>query len=673
MAIAKAVVERISVTGVVTERRDESLNSAQVIRYGTRTVDTGDFQFDIRTNIDQNDNIKYIQDIVDTDLLAAIWNFQLTTNDEGGYDHDGPDLVESRFVNPNGTNNTKKFQAQYILSFDESTGTDYFEITDDPRLDMTKQFDLYIWCQFSSSLGSYSTDEKAIIFSKYDGTNGGIEVGFIHKSSGDKRLFVRTLDSVGTPVEREGTQAGFLNNTPRLIRIKRDENNLVTCYLDGILELSFTEDFQYGLGENIRFGSHQHPSSPSEFWGGHLMQTRLYIGGYLSDIEADRIHIASPQPLTMKLAGKVWKIDDNVSPKMVYVKSHSKILIETNLTSTILSGTSSSPANRTLNVYDAGEDHFDILNDIITNVDSSFIIKEPGSAANATWDGKFVATGSMLQCTNLLLLKPSGILFNTPRRTIIIEDSDGIDTPYKFEQGDSATTPGFDVNNTGKDDSVTVNDLELVGRIRLKHNLQTFVTSTNPETVTLTYHPVNLRIVSSGGTILEEDTDYIVDFESKEITFTIATDTYDVEYDYEDLSSSTDTQMYFHNTTTGSSSITQIGKYAKRIFIPQLTHSEDFDQVSQKIIIRNNLPFQRYQVLAPTHLNHVRENNNINVINSIKNTNENVTIKSIEYRYPNVKTIIQLGEHRFDSFDLENIDSEAISSIKSGSTKVQNV
>ena len=277
MPIAKAVVEKIATNGSVSARRDQKITASTVSRFGTRTVDQGYFSFPMGTDIELNSNLKYIQDIVDVTDLSAIYNFQLTVNDESGYDmNPSADLPISRFVNPNDSLNNKKFQSQYCLKFTKSSSTDFYEIPDNARLDMTKQFDLYIYCDWDNSLGSYTTtNEKAIIFSKYDTTHGGIEVGFIYKGGGNNRLFVRSLASTGSPVEREGTSQLFLNGTPVLIRIKRNENNVVSCYLNGALEVQFTDTTAYGQTENIRIGSHKHPSSVTEQWAGKIYQMRL--------------------------------------------------------------------------------------------------------------------------------------------------------------------------------------------------------------------------------------------------------------------------------------------------------------------------------------------------------------------------------------------------------------
>ena len=676
MPIAKTVIEKVDSSGNITARRDQKITSSTVSRFGTRTVDQGFFSFPRGTDINLNYNLKYIQDIVDVTDLSAIYNFQLTVNDESGYNmNPSSDLPISRFVNPNNSLNLLKFQSQYALKFTKSSSTDYYEIPDNTRLDMTKQFDLYIYCNWSSSLGSYSNGDKAIIFSKYDSTNGGIEVGFTTiNSGGSKRLFVRTLASSGSPVEHEATTQPFTNTRPVLIRIKRDENNRVSCYLNGALELQFTDATEYGKTENIRIGAHQHPSTVSEQWAGLLFQIRLYSGVYLTDEESEIIQLASPQPMTMKLAGKVWKINDNTNPKKVHVRGDGRMLLDTFLNADILSGTSTSPVNRTKNVFDANQDNDLIIKDIIENVDSSFQFKEPTSVANSTHVGKFIATGSFVQCTELLLLESGSILF-TNNKIVTVEDEDGITTPYKFEQGNISSTPGYIITKSGKDDSLLVNSLELIGRINQKYDENSFSSGTDTS-VSLDGTPVNIKVESPVGTVLVENSGFTVDYEANTATITGSHSAGIVYYNYEDLTSNK--ALYYKNTTTGSSSQSEYGIRNKRLFTPQYTVKEDMDQASQRIIGNNSEVLERYEVKAPTHVNNIRENHRVIIKNDKKgiDTSGDTTksiVKSISWTFPNITTIIQFGEHKFNSFDLEKQNMSGISQASGNTYKTHNV
>lgn len=271
--LAKCVVERIDSRGRVDEIRDERIVKSDVTRNGGRDVDTGTFWFNGRTRINQNDNVKYIQDIVDTTRLSAIWNFQLTGHDESGYDHDTNSIPEDRFVVPHSQYVTRKrFRSQYALRFETNfNNSNNVEVSDHSRLDMSKQFDLYIWCTYIRDFGGYGFNNRAVIFSKYNNSGEGIEIGFRWRNT-TIPLYIRTRDSSGRVRERTGDTSGhsnFEDEIPKLIRIKRDENNVVSCYLDGRLEIQFTDDTRYGRNANIMFGNSR--VSTGERWGDYYI------------------------------------------------------------------------------------------------------------------------------------------------------------------------------------------------------------------------------------------------------------------------------------------------------------------------------------------------------------------------------------------------------------------
>ena len=78
----------------------------------------------LNLDVAENDTIKYIQDIVDTEFLTAIYNFQANDMDEGGYDLDGigthawrePQIVTGDWTT------TGKFSPNYSAEFDGTTG-----------------------------------------------------------------------------------------------------------------------------------------------------------------------------------------------------------------------------------------------------------------------------------------------------------------------------------------------------------------------------------------------------------------------------------------------------------------------------------------------------------------------------------------------------------------------
>ena len=82
----------------------------------------------------------------------------------------------------------------------------------------------------------------------------------------------------------------------------------------------------------------------------------------------------------------------------------------------------------------------------------------------------------------------------------------------------------------------------------------------------------------------------------------------------------------------------------------------------------------RYEVKTPSFIGHIIENNKIGIYNLTKGIGSVVSgniqpvylqIKSIEYRYPDSQTKLEVGEFLYDSFDLENSLVEDVRSTQS--------
>ena len=124
--------------------------------------------------------------------------------------------------------------------------------------------------------------------------------------------------------------------------------------------------------------------------------------------------------------------------------------------------------------------------------------------------------------------------------------------------------------------------------------------------------------------------------------------------------------------------------YARKLSVPRITPNlsggiQDIDNFATNFInankgdSNNNIPF-RIGVLSTSFMDHIIENNKIGIhylnkgIGSESGGNitpEYLQIKKIEYHYPNVRTILEIGDFLYDSFDLEKESSEGLRSIQS--------
>ena len=674
MGIVKAVVENIGNNGNITSRRAERLLKADVHRHGSRRVDEGTFEFPMYTDIDEGSHVKYIQDIVNTDLLVLLHNFQMNVKDESGWDINPTDeLPDNRFIQLANVTGQNRFRGNYGLHFNSSE-EQHFDLPENDRIDMSGQFDIFIWCQRGTAVTPVG-EENYIWSCSNSNTHGYIEIG-LHTNTFFDRVLAVNINNGSTTTVHTGTinsvqSNRFLGLRPALLRIKRDENNDIKCYFNGDLQFTISDE-DADFGSRIRYGAHYHPHTIIQKWDGYILQDRLYCGGYLTEKEANTILVASPQQLTMKFSGVVWRLTDDTFKKMVQCKGVAKSWVEAHLTPEILSGSITTPVSRTENVYDGAQSNHGIIKDMIETADSTFNVKTIRS--DEQYAGKFVATGSIIPNIELQLLRSEDVLFSTPLKTIILENEDGIDTDYEFVQNDSTNNTGYIIRENGKDDITLINDLELVGRIDIKHGERGLGSRVGEDVVTLPQRPLQVTVVA-GTHVGTPDRDYTVDYDAKQITFAAenilpwsTTDTVTVKYEYED----TDSNVALFVKRDNSNSIRKNGRYSKKLVTLQFTNKNDMRYVAGKIV--NNLGDvkNRYQIEVHHHVNHIRENMRVHVANSIKNIDETAIVRSINWQYPKMRTTIQVGEHRFDAFDFEKQRTQDLQSQVIGTTKTQN-
>ena len=204
----------------------------------------------------------------------------------------------------------------------------------------------------------------------------------------------------------------------------------------------------------------------------------------------------------------------------------------------------------------------------------------------------------------------------------------------------------------------------------MKTNVMT--TGTGVTTFSTTHSPLNVRIQDSASVYLVEGTTFDVDIEKKLITFTPALGggvSATVFYDYEDSSNLISRKV---GTNTAG-----IGTYARRLTIPQLSDINNLNTFTNNFVSgtdvgRENIN-ERYKVIAPLLVNSIRENIKPTIKNSIKSIDTTAIVSSITYMYPQMRTIIQVGEHLFDSFDLQKRLVESDDSAADSGVKTKNV
>ena len=727
MALAKILVEKRNASGVVQTITPIKIIDSVVARQGSRSVDTGEFTVSIKHDVAENDTIKYIQDVVDTEFLTAIYNFQANDMDEGGYDLDGDD-THTAWNDPQDVTSPfstiAKFSPNYSALFDGTTGKK-ITVSHNTKFDFSNRFDIIAWVtSLQTSSGSATVTDatnKNIFFSKLDNsaTGSGIEIGARYISTNTWAVYAKikigsvTTEITGSIPATSGAEGYYMGNArPRLIRLRRGSDDKIVLTING--SDAGTNNSQVITGDlsntsNMIIGSNHDDSSP---FHGLMHQLRIYNGESLTEKQIQTIHSSPPQPMTMKFMGRVYKIKDSMKEKQVLCKGVGKLLLQTNLNSAILDNVTSatSPASgetasrtENNNIFDTGQTIPNLIQSMIKKVDSEF--KFYNNPRIHSLAGRFLAEGNFVKSVNVLTVMDNLTFFTLPRKVFIVERIQGIgteqvstggtDSNYVFE---SATGGGYDICGSGKNDLKTINDVEIIGRLKSIHKVENLnMVGTYPNEVhtalavstsyALSENPQNLVLKKTSDDSLY--TDYTFDFDSKTITTTSGAATVLVyaEYWYDDISSST----ALYKRATNTASIADLGRYSQKIYIPQLDHITDFTSFASRYLGNNNsstsgedisgkvLQNERITIKAPFLINSLRENHKIDIVNLKKfatssnttGTKLGVVVKSIEWHYPEGKTIIQCGEYDFDTYDYFVDTSDSLSGLTSTLTKTK--
>ena len=639
---------------------EAELVSAKVRRNHDRTVDSSEFKISTQYEIDQGDKVTYIQDIVDTTFLTAIWNFHYSARDEAGNDIDGNDgTYTADFIQSASLNYVEDISP--VLRFNAIN--EYVTVIDNSRINFSKQFEIDIICSpeiFPTGLMT--------IFSKTNGdAGGGIEIGI---TSGDPGYVeVELFDTVGILTTLTGTNVNLRDGNYHFIRIKRNGIGEILLTVDGITEGSTTKnnavDDYTATGINIFFGKNFDVGS--RHYQGKIAQIRIYCNGTLSDDDYDTTRFDMRQPMTMKFRGIVQNYENNVGFKTVYAQSVNELIINAKI----------SKANMDLRDKNATNNGIDniFLDDVTNRMTTDLIVKQILAELdsgyifhNATGTGeimnRYIARGTLSEIISQLFTLDNRRFWITPRK-VLVKENQPISTKKVFEQG------LYDINVDGKDNTLLINDVEAVGEVQIHNRTQQFNGDGVITAFTLTNVPirvkadisavVKLRGIDSNDSVGK---DYYIEYTNgatsgSRIIFFVApavgTNNITVEYDYENTST-----LYFRSED--ATSITDFGRVSGRVYAPGFDQGQ-LASLVLAILTDRKTPKRRITVVSSTLLNSIREGLGCNILYPEKNINDTFELKSIEWRYPQGITIMEFGEHKFGYFDI----------IQSGNTRLSGV
>jgi len=580
--------------------------------------------------------------------------------------------------------------------------------------DFDGDFEIDIWVTSHTTV----TSNSRIIFGKVTTSNtSGKRIVIYQGSSGEIKADIEDGNShavnltTGSKIQK-ASSANF-------IRLQRKGNKFSLWLINGSESSSALfntpDDTETNaLMESITttnptvLGAYWNGSSILNGYTGIVHSVRIYCGGTLSLGDARALYKARATPLVMKLAGTVWKIKDMTKGKKVFVTGFGKIIPETVMDTNILdAGTEDSdrlqnysPAgdlNRTLNVYKEesaqniiysmlkmlNQANTDDASGAATNFNKFEVGFALSSIANIT---EFVAEGNLLSLIKILLTRgaaaytttPTYSFFISPRGVCTIEEL-GIDRGITFNHDP------YNIQVSAGDDTFVANDITVYGRIPTNTAVKVISGQALNSPISLSSEigvsiPLAVRIYNSTDSEWLKNYGtgvFTVDREGRTVTITSwngsgTTKNIEVHVDYEliDTTSGATTNLKQFSDPT---SITNIGRYKKRMFVPQLTNGLDIAIFGINMLNLTKDINKRYTIKAPFLVNFVRENHKVTVKNTIKNINATGQIvKSIHWHYPANETIIEVGEHEANSYDLVVGANETISALTSQSLKSMN-
>jgi len=468
--------------------------SAIMKQQGSKKPDSLEVVLPMQNKIDENHEISYIQDVVDTEYLSAVYPMQLSCLDEGGYNQDPTDPAESRFVKVD----IDKFKGHYALQFttartsnsDFTTGQGVAVLTANTnKIDISGQFDINIWFTPDATQLRDGSDEPILWGFLDSGSSGshGIHIGIAGTNGNNSswRVFVRYNKGGGSQVLTGSselimntlTDQSTTRNMPCHIRVKRGSDNLLKAFVNGVEDISqsITGTLQPS-NTSMTFGDAWHQDE-SEYKG-LIHEVKVYCGATLSDGEAYKIRVTKPIVQYMKFNGRVIKIINKIAAKRVTCESNSYNITKAKLGNgygnALQSHSLASVAFKTIAQSAINNSSVTSGTFTVRNLDPFIQSGSNGGKEVFVLAGNIWEIGSVVEFLDVLLLYSDCVMYFTPRKNVIIETEVGHTTgylkdlnasnQYLFTFDQNSTVTPYDITTNESNDTKIVNQVILVGK-----------------------------------------------------------------------------------------------------------------------------------------------------------------------------------------------------------------
>jgi len=590
----------MAVVSVFINDVKKSFVKTTIIREGDRAIDEADIILPPSVDANPNDKVIILQDMVSTDNLSAIYNFNESLADESG-----------NLNTPTASAGLTYIDGQWqgkALSFN-GTST-YFEVDNATNLNFSGEFELFIWVKWSSTTKQY-------LLTKRTTSSNGLGISVNHTTAGDIALELNGTTLVSS-------SAGFNDGENHLIRVTRDSSNLVTLYVDKVSKGTSTISHDLTTTGKLRVGRDE----ASTYFTGSMDSVRLYKGTPFSTRLGEKIYNVRNPRTVMKFGGRVTKIKKETIIKKVKCFSFGKELGEVEIRG---------------DSFDNKTPEF-IIEDLITNNTTLTFIRK-GNLSGISLR-KYIAVGKLIDILRDFTALTGHIFYTNGNKEFVLEPEKHTDIGFTFTHGENCK-----IFDTRFDDTELVNDLIVLGENIRYHTIETFTGNGSNKEFNLEQKPVSTRVtanIGSGVTEMEPEQDYDVDSLNNKIVFTDTaptnTSTVTVDYEFEK-------PLYIRGTR--QSSIDEHGVHAKKLIMPWIRSRNDGVRFVQQYLSRYKDIRMNVNIEIPTLFNSISENDLIHVTNTIKNIDGTFVIKGITWDYPKSITTLDVGEFNFDFLEID--------------------
>jgi len=711
MSKVKVVSIRKDGSNNITDRLMFTPKRASVVMAGLRASDSMSLTVSGEHDVQQGDEIYYIQDVIDTKNLRGIWNFYGGFRDESGFEQDdvnsSPYVVKDCVGDMSSTESNVgfKFTGHYKHEIN-SISDDGIEITkkyvgginsNPPIIDLSGNFDVFLQFFNKTSSNIYQT-----LVDNYDTANSKgfrVEVNMSTNvvritantgSGADNVITYTNATTIGSPTLLRITRQGGVFR----LHINNDEKTITSSSYSGDLNtttnMHFFKQYNQSTGYVASTGCHIYP-----------LQFRFY-NTVLEESEAKLIYISKPQTMTMKFGGKVWKVNDKGSNKKISCISFSKEIFDTEISSTTFAAdsellykaqsTTAQFGKREGNIFfahpTATKDPkiYAVIKSIMKELtDDIYVYYEDHPSRNI--QEIFIATGSFLNILKaLFMMDPDVHTFGiTPRKILVINETSHLNNVVSDNT--------FNLIGSGKDDTNTANSIYVTGALKHLSYVKSYTKTTaasdwaTPFTLqSADYWIANIERVTK----VTRDGVEIDELVGSENYYGLTANKYRLDTTNNKVSVfSTDANShvyifsYVYNTSSNPAasliqyksdptSISQNGLYHRNISVPQIGHGHDIITFKNNYIADNKNINTRVDAFRQSLVNSLVVGQKVYVhyltkgIGTISNgviTPLSMTVKSIEYSYPEGMTKVSLGEYSFSGYDVEKQTIDSISGI----------